>query len=363
MKMARKSVKWVPPTNIDWTSSYSSGMLSAPVTDPLIRRGERLGINAGAGLSDQCAEETRNLGLKWVRFSWEYGWSNDVATNQALVNKAHAYGLKAIVVIQKNGHSYSTTTGLDTFAAQIASIGADIVEGGNEWNNSVFWTAPAITSATTDWSPQANLSVTLAAAIKAANPSQRIISYGMSTGAGNENPMTHFPLLADANVAFKTAGWEGVNVHPYCYPELSTTNSKTYTPLKQVGDLMTAATARSMPTKMFFTEIGCPGFANPGASETVRGVALSYQRQIDCYQAYFQQVRQIEKGINPNDGSALASTPKMGPMIFATAIDGESAVSGVDYGLGLLTAARVKKPVWDYVSGFANELVLTSSGY
>lgn len=357
--------KWKPPRDVNWAGSNTSGssmLLTGTTTAQYMRRGERMGINAGAGLSVQCAEETRNLGLRWVRFSFEYGWSNDIATNAALIQRAKDHGLKTIVVVQKNGHSYSSTTGLDTFAKALAALGADYLELGNEWNNPVFWTAPTITSSTTDWTPQANLLISLASAVKAANPNQKILPYGMSTGATNLNPMTHWPLLADASAGFNTAGWEGVNVHPFCYPELSTVNGKTYTPLKQIKDLCDANNTRSMPRKVFMTEIGCPGFASPTASNVIRGMTLDYQRQIDCFQAYFTQIRQLEKGINPYDGSAMGYTPTFGPICIATAIDGESAVSGNDYGLGVLTASRVKKPVWDYIKGFADEQVLVSSG-
>jgi hypothetical protein len=118
-----------------------------------------------------------------------------------------------------------------------------------------------------------------------------------------------------------------------------------------------------MARKLFFTEFGCPGFASPTSSNVIRGMTLDYQRQIDCFQAYFIQMKQLEQGIDPNTGSALGYTPTFGPAIIATAIDGESAVSGNDYGLGLLTASRVRKPVWDYVKGFADESVTVASGY
>ncbi len=282
----------------------------------------------------------------WVRVSEEYGW-NGLDRLKATCDAAHARGLKVVQAVQIAGHKYddpAKNAALPQFAVQCVDAGADLIEVGNEFNHTPFWQAPPVT--TMPPAAQAVISIAVAKAVKAAHPSTPVITNGMSPEADPLNPWTWWPQFLDADIAGHVgAKWDGIGLHPYCYPELATANPAQWNPILQVPSIRTAAQQRGITTAVYLTELGAPGFP-VATAPVIRNVALTEQRQADCYSAYLSVIRQQE--------SAGITYPLV---CFATLFDGQSATTSVEQGLGLIRADGTKKPAYDIVKAFAAEAV------
>lgn len=302
-----------------------------------------MGISAGPFASLAVLDGIVTLGLRWVRISEEYGWSG-LDRLRTTCNEAHARGLKVIQCVQNSGHRYDDPVkndGLVQFAVQCAAAGADVIEVGNEWNHAPFWQAPSVTVMPPQ--AQANLSARIARAVHNVYPAKPVITPGMSPEAEPLNPWTWWPQYLDADSLGHTAAqWDGIGLHPFCYPELATTNPIQWNPLAQVPTIASQAAARGITKAVWITEIGAPGFQTN--APTIRGIALTDERQAACYDAYHAVIRQHE-----------AAGYRFPAICYATLIDGQSATNAVERGLGLIRADGTRKPAWDLVRKFALE--------
>lgn len=332
-------------TSATATGSSSATASATTTTVSPTTRGSRLGISAGPFASLALLDGAAALGLKWVRVSEEYGW-NGLDRLKATCDAANARGLKIIQCVQNSGHRYDDpikNDGLVQFAVQCVAAGASVVEVGNEFNHRPFWQAPEVSVMPPQ--AQANLTARIARAVHNAYPNTPVITPGMSPEADPLNPWTWWPQYLDADaLGHAAANWNGIGLHPYCYPELATTNPVQWNPLLQVPTIRSDAAKRGITTSVWLTEIGAPGFAT--SAPIIRGVALTEQRQVDCYKAYISVIRQQE--------SAGIAYPLV---CFHTLFDGQAATNAVEQGFGLIRTDGTKKPVYDVVKAFAAETI------
>jgi hypothetical protein len=330
----------VAPTT---TTIVSSTMpLVSSGSGPL--RGSMLGISAGSFASIAVLDAIVELGLGWVRVSHEYGWPNTIQQLAATVVEAHKRDLRVIQSVQISGHRYddpTATAGLTQFAIDCVRAGVDCLEIGNEWNHAPFWQGPDVNVMPPV--AQARLSTTIALAVRNVFPTATIITNGVSPEADPLNPWTWLSQFWSADLTnHQNAKWSGVGVHPYCYPELATTNPAQWNPFAQVPTILADAKSKRIVASVWLTELGAPGFATN--APIIRGVALTEQRQVDCYAAYVQMIRNHE-----------AQGIRYPAICFTTMFDGQSATTSVETGLGLRRSDGSRKPVWDLVRSFALE--------
>lgn len=324
------------------TNTTSPTSTVQPAPGPVLR-GQTLGISAGSFASTSVLDACVDLGVTWVRVSHEFGWNTLDALAKTCAD-AHARNLKVLQVVQIAGHRYDDPTknaGLAGFALECARRGCDAIEIGNEWNHAPFWQAPSVTIMPPV--AQAVLSLQVATSLRATFPALPIITNGMSPEADPLNPWVWWPQFLDSDVTgHQRVQWDGIGLHPYVYPELATTNPVQWNPYKQVSTIIDAARARGLRANVWATEVGAPGFATN--APVVRGVALTEDRQRQCYEAYVATVHAHEQ-----NGVRFPVT------CFATMFDGQSVTTAVEQGLGLRRADGTRKPAWAVVRAFALE--------
>lgn len=328
------------------TKTTTTTTLPAPAPAPVEtqNRGNNLGINAGPSASTTLLDACVDLGVKWVRVSHESGWTGTISQLAATVTAAHVRGLRILQCVQNSGHTYLDpvkNAALSAFAVACADTGVDALQIGNEWNNRIFWTSPDVSIVPP--LAQARLSVQVAAAVRAKYPTLPMVTVGMSPAADPLNPWTWWPGFAGAYPAeMVQANWSGIGLHGFCYPELATTNPIQWNPLRQAPTILNQAIAAGVQAPIWITEIGAPGFATN--APIIRGIALTEQRQAECYRAYIEVLKQHE------------TLGMRFPLVaFATMFDGQSATNAVEQGLGLRRADGTKKAAWDLVRAFALE--------
>ena len=334
-------------TTVTSTTVAAPVIVSQPPTSPTVTRSQQLGINAGPNASIAVLDACVELGVKWVRVSQEAGWSGASITLGTTVHRAHERGLKVIQVIQRAGHKYDALDTIDVlkvFATNCASSGVDVIEIGNEWQNQMFWVAPDVNVMPP--SRQSQIALAVAEHLRTVSPQTILITPGTSPAAEPLNAWTWLPQFYDIDLArHQNVKWNGTAVHAFCYPELATTNPAQWNPIKQVPTIKSALAQRALSESVWLTELGAPGFATN--APVIRGIALTEERQAQCFEAYFQVIRDQEKvGI------------KYPTVIIATMFDGESATNAVEQGLGLITTTGRKKPAWTLVNRFAQEPML-----
>lgn len=332
-----------PSTSVTSTTVVSS---SATVAATPRLRGETLGISAGSYASTAVLDACVDLGVGWVRFSVECGWANALAIVADTTRQAHQRGLKVVHVIQAgNGHRYDDPTSnaaLVKYAQDcVTYANVDCCEIGNEWNHKPFWIAP--TYSIMPPSAQAQLSLSVASGVRSVNPTVPIITNGLSPEANDQNPYIWLRSFWDvALAAHQTVGWSGIGLHPYCYPELATTNPAQWNPLAQVPTIVADAAMRGLRLPVWLTELGAPGFASN--APVIRNVALTEDQQRLNYEAYISAIKAHE-----------ASGLRFPLVCFATMFDGQSQTTAVEGGLGLRRADGTRKPAWGTVRQFALE--------
>ncbi|CAB4169717.1 hypothetical protein UFOVP1305_44 [uncultured Caudovirales phage] len=336
-----------PTSTVTSTTVAPSVSVSKPATSPTVTRSQQLGINAGPNASIAVLDACVELGVKWVRVSQEAGWAGASITLGTTVQRAHDRGLKVIQVIQRAGHKYDAPDTIDVlkvFATNCASSGVDVIEIGNEWNGKMFWAAPDVNVMPP--SRQSHVALAVAEHLRTVSPQTIVLTPGTSPAAEPLNAWTWLPQFYDTDlVRHQNVKWNGTAIHAFCYPELATTNPAQWNPLKQVPTIKTSLAQRALSGSVWVTEIGAPGFATN--APVIRGIALTEQRQAQCFEAYFQVIRDQEKvGI------------KYPTVIIATMFDGQSATNSVEQGLGLITTTGRKKPAWTLVNKFAQEPML-----
>ena len=315
----------------------------APVSLQITERlGNDMGISAGPWATLAELDGIAELGLGWVRVSHEMGWNSgpgSLDALQATVTEAAKRGLKVLQAIQKSPHVYSTTDirGLTDFAIRCAQTGVSALEIGNEWNNSPpFWQPK-------EWPPVTDtlISSQVTAQVRSMFPSLPIISGGLSPYAMPYSPYNYWPAWWDsAPTAQAAAGYHAYGLHPYCYPESPTSmmTHPEWNPWAGVDDMRRAMFLRNTTTSIWFTEVGCPGFATN--APLVRGVAMTEQLQATNTATYLDQWQ-------------LLSLPGE-PIFIATLNDGDSATTSLERGLGLIRVDGSKKPAYTVVKDRAS---------
>jgi hypothetical protein len=285
--------------------------------------------------------------LGWVRVSHEFGWTGTVAALKATCDAAHARGLRIIQCVQKSGKRYDNgatdIANLTQFALDCIAAGADAIEVGNEWNHGPFWQAPAYNLIPP--ARQAEVSTGIAKGIRAKYPAFPVITNGLSPEANQQNPYTWFPYFWDCRIADQAASkWTAVGLHPYCYPELATTNPIQWNPMAQIPTIVGQAKQRGLTGEMWLTELGAPGFATN--APVIRNIALTETQQDANFKAYFTMIRNHE-----------AAGIKLRGMCIHTLFDGQGATTSIEMGMGLIRSDGTKKSAWTTVKNFADELV------
>lgn len=330
------------PTTTTTTTTTVPVVVVPPAPSTRLR-GEMLGISAGSFASLEVLDACVDLGVKWVRVSHETGWSGTVLSLATTVKEAHARGLRVLQVVQTAGKDYTDpikNAALATFAVNCVEIGlVDAIEIGNEWNHRPFWPTPEIMPPVA----QAQLSTAIARMLRSRTRQVPIITNGMSPEADPQNPWKWWPQFLDSDLtAHQSVSWDGIGLHPYCYPELATTNPIQWNPLRQVPTILADAKARGITAPVWLTELGAPGFLTN--IPAVRGILLTEARQAECYRAYFDVIRTQE-----------AAGVRFPLVAFATMFDGQSVTTSVEQGLGLRRGDRSRKDAWYAVRAFALE--------
>lgn len=345
-----------PPTTTTTTPPPSTSVVTVPPSTttvvtpppPIVvpkLRGEMLGISAGSYASTAVLDACIDLGVKWVRISIECGWANALANVADTVKRAHDRGLRVIQVVQAgNQHRYddpAMNTALVKFAQDCALAGCDVIEVGNEWNHQPFWTAPLYSVMPP--LAQARLSIDIARGVRAVSTTIPVITNGLSPEANAQNPYLWLPPFWNAYLAeHRTVGWSGIGLHPYCYPELATTNPVQWNPLRQVPTILADANALGLALPVWLTEFGAPGFAT--GAPTVRGVVLTEAQQAINFRAYIDGIKALE-----------ATGIRFPVACIATMFDGQSQTTAVEGGLGLRRADGTRKEAWAVVRQWALE--------
>ena len=323
------------PTKLTTTASVSTTANTSPT--PTGRRGDLMGISAGATASTRVLDANRELGLGWVRVSHELGW-NSLTNLQRTVTEAHARGLKVLQCVQKAGHSYSLNDAqpLTDFALACANTGVDGLEILNEANNGAFFqplTIPPNTAAT--------LSAYIAPRVRAQYQTLPITTHGISPAPGNYQPALWWPSFWDATpLAHAGAGYTAQALHPFVYPEdpLGLVGHPEWNPWWALPIIRDQMRSRNVNQPVWFTEVGCPG--DRTGQTIIRGIVCDEGRQAWVTGRYLEQYRTQGQ---PGE-----------PLFIATAFDGDSvSVPGPENYLGLHRTDGTPKPAWQIVHDYA----------
>jgi len=322
------------------TTTVTPTITPTPTTTPtpVGRRGDLMGISAGAMASTRALDATVDLGLGWIRVSHELGWTNTLTKLQQTVNDAHARGLKVLQCVQKAGHTYSLNDAqpLTDFALACAATGIDALELGNEWNNGPFFqplTIPPNTAAT--------LSAYIAPRVRAQYQTLPITTHGISPAPGDYQPALWWPAFWDATpLAHAGAGYTAQALHPFVYPEdpMGLVGHPEWNPWWALGLIRDSMRSRNVNQPVWFTEVGCPG--DPTGQTVIRGIICDEGRQAWVTQRYLEQYRTLGQ---PGE-----------PLFIATAFDGDSvSAPGPEKYLGLHRTDGTRKPAWQIVHDYA----------
>lgn len=320
------------------TASITTSTVPATTLPTTGRRGDLMGISAGAMASTRVLDACVDLGVRWVRVSHELGW-NSLTGLQTTVRDAHTRGLKVLQCIQKAGHTYTATDAepLTNFALQCAETGIDALEIGNEWNHNPFM-SPNLLPPTL----QANLSSYIAPRVRAQYPNLPITTTGMSPAGGQYTPHLWWPQFHDAApLAHKGAGYTAQALHPFVYPEdpCGLIGHPEWNPWWALPIIRDAMTARGIQQPIWFTEVGCPG--DPTGQTVIRNIKCDEARQAFVTGQYLKQWQTLGQ---PGE-----------PIFIATAYDGDSvSVPGPENYLGLIRKDGTRKPAWQIVKDHAS---------
>ena len=301
------------------------------------RRGDLMGISAGATASTRVLDACVALGVRWVRVSHELGW-NSLTGLQTTVRDAHARGLKVLQCVQKAGHTYASTDapGLTQFALDCAATGIDALELLNEANNTPFFSPNLLPPLI-----QANLSSYIAPRVRAQYPNLPITTTGMSPAPGDYTPHIWWPQFFDASpIQHRAAGYTAQALHPFVYPEdpCGLVGHPEWNPWWALQMIRDSMKARAFAQPVWFTEVGCPG--DPTGQTVIRGIVCDEQRQAFVTSQYLKQWQTLGQ---PGE-----------PIFIATAFDGDSvSTPGPENYLGLHRADGTRKPAWQIVHDHA----------
>lgn len=255
--MARRT-----PRAAFWKRNPPKFTATAPVpnaTAPAAPAASRIRCAAAPAQSNathgQCMDLAKQTGATHYRYAFEIGWGLEAL--DYIVNGCAARGLKLVLCVFRADRVLPVdSTAADSYASTVVSLLGRTnglcthVEFWNEPNNSSFST----TRNAADW---ARAVVAAHAAVKAAYPSIKTISGGLSPASGAYQPNTWFLAACTANPAlvnsFDYLGW-----HPYCFPH-SPMGSQSWNAMKQAVDLWNSLKTTYNKTAEFAaTEYGAP---------------------------------------------------------------------------------------------------------
>lgn len=348
--------------SVSGTFSATSGgtMTSTTSTPSQVRRGTRMGFSVGPTTDLWTLDRIAEIGYGWVRVSHEMGWAGTIDALAKTVAEAHARGIKVMQSPQISGKTY--TGGLTQlqqfgqFCADCARAGVDALSVGNEWNHLPFWKAPTSIDPNNSLrtipqyppTSQAGLTWYGAQEARKVNPALPISTPGMSPQSSVLNPYLWWPAFFDSDKANMTAAkLTAADVHAYVWPEDPSTNPYQWNPGLQTPDIAKAAIARGMSGEVWWTEVGAPGYPAGTTIPTIRGFLLDEARQQVCYNGYFKLIRAHE-----------AAGVKLRNIMWVTIKDGQSvSVPGPEQYFGIIRADGSRKPTWQMLKDFGNELV------
>jgi hypothetical protein len=328
---------------------------------PMVRRATRMGFSVGSTVDLWTLDRIAEIGYGWVRVSHEMGWNGTITALATTVAEAHKRGIKVIQSPQISGKRYAsdptTVTSWEKFCEGCAATGIDAMSIGNEWNHLPFWQSPTSADpnntarAIPQWTPKAQALFAWRGALAArrANPALPISTPGMSPESSVLNPYGWWPSFFDTDsVNMRAARFTAVDVHAYVWPEDPATNPYQWNPGLQTPDIVKAAQLRGMSGEAWWTEIGAPGYPAGTTIPTIRGYRLDEARQQVCYQGYFSNIRKLE-----SLGIALRN------IMWVTIKDGQSvSAPGPEQYFGIIRADGTRKPTWQMLYDFGNELVI-----
>ena len=328
---------------------------------PQVRRGTRMGFSVGSTTDLWTLDRIAEIGYTWVRVSHEMGWTGTISALATTVTEAHKRGLKVMQSPQISGKKYptdaTTLANWEKFCADCATAGVDSLSLGNEWNHLPFWTSPTSTDPNNatrtipQWTPKAQALFVWrgANAARKVNPTLPISTPGMSPESSVLSPYGWWPSLFDADATnMKAANLTAVDIHAYVWPEDPSTNPYQWNPGLQTPDIVKAAQLRGMSGEVWWSEVGAPGYPAGTTIPTIRGFLLDEARQQVCFKGYFTNIRNFE-----------AQGIKLRNIMWVTIKDGQSvSAAGPEQYFGILRADGTKKPTWQMLYDFGNELVL-----
>jgi len=342
-------------------TTTTSTTTATSTTSTKIRRGTRMGFSCGPTVDLWTLDRIAELGFGWIRVSHEMGWNGTVAALATTVVEAQKRGIKVMQSPQISGKTY--TGGLTQlqqfgqFCADCASTGIHAMSIGNEWNHLPFWKGPTSTDPNNatrtipQYLPTSQAGFTWYGAQQARkiNPNLPISTPGMSPESSVLNPYLWWPNFFDCDATnMKATNFTAVDVHAYVWPEDPSTNPHQWNPALQTPDLATAAQARGMSGEVWWTEVGAPGYPSGTTIPTIRGYLLDEARQQICYDGYFKVIRAHE-----------AAGIKLRNIMWVTIKDGQSvSAPGPEQYFGILRADGSKKPTWQMLKNFGDELVV-----
>ncbi len=286
--------------------------------------GDHMGISGEINRTN--IDKVKSLGLKWIKFSSERGWSFDYS----LIDYAHSKGIKVIETCQQtvNGkHTYSSSD-VFPFAQWCASWvdrGVDAIEIGNEWNHEPFW----VPKPNGNYSLQALLSDVTTQAIRDKSATIPILNSGYSPESSPDLPQQALGKLLDAsNGQFKTKA-NRIGHHAYAYNcdsplKCEYDTGKPYNTFLQTQDLYKVAKQKGFDHPVIITELGGP--SGNGTNEYT-GKPFTPATQQQLYQDYLCGLALLRGGGIPID---LA--------FWHTIRDGESSTNAAELTFGIYDA-------------------------
>jgi hypothetical protein len=197
----------------------------------------------------------KQMGATHYRYAFEIGWGLEAL--DSIVSGCASRGLKLVLCVFRADRVLPVD---DTAASSYASTVVSLLGRTNGLCTHVeFWNEPnnATFSTTRDAASFARLVVAAHAATKAAYPTIKTITGGLSPAGGAYQPNTWFLAACAANANFVNS-FDYVGFHPYCFPH-SPMESQSWNAMKQAVDLWNSLkTTYSKTAEFAATEYGAP---------------------------------------------------------------------------------------------------------
>jgi hypothetical protein len=197
----------------------------------------------------------KQQGYSHYRYAFEIGWG--IEALDYIIAGCQSRGLKLLLCVFRNDRILPVDqAACDSYAASLVSY---IARGVGTITHVEFWNEPNLTtfSTTRDATQWARMCVTAHAAVKAAYPTVKTITGGLSPAAGAYQPNTWFLAACAANASLKTS-FDMIGIHPYDFPH-SPMSNYSWCVNKQVVDLKNSMVSLYGVNPTFAaTEYGAP---------------------------------------------------------------------------------------------------------